>query len=151
MFPNLKPSDKITVVGKIDPDAAGAGSVSTGWVKASDFHEFLAIVQAGDLGASATLDAKLEQATDGSGTGAKNVTGSLITQLTQAGSDSDKIALINIANLDKALDVANSFDYIRLTLTVGVAASEIAGLLLGISPRYGVASHIAAVDEVVSV
>jgi hypothetical protein len=150
MYELMKPSDRITVVGKIDPDAAGAGTVTSGWVRASDFHQFLAIVQAGDLGASATLDAKLQQATDGSGTGAKDVTGSAITQLTQAGTDSDKVVLINIADVGK-LDVAGDFDFIRLSLTVGVAASEVAGLLLGINPRYGVAAHIAGVDEVVSV
>lgn len=145
----LKPSDQVTVLGAITPDAAGAGTLTTGWVKASDYHQLLAIVQAGDLGTNATLDAKLEQATDGSGTGAKDVTGSAITQLTQAGTDSDKLVLVNLH--PGKLDVDNGFDYVRLSMTVATAASEIAGILLGLGQRYGVASHIAAVDEVVSV
>jgi hypothetical protein len=149
MFDMLKPSDKATVVARIDPDAAGAGTVTTPWVLAGDYHQFLAVVMAGDLGASATLDAKLQQATDGSGTGVKDVTGSAITQLTQAGTDSDKLALINLD--PHKLDVDGGFDYIRLSVTVGVATSEIAALLLGFHPRYGVPSHIAAVDEVVTV
>ena len=149
MDQNLKPSDKATVLARIDPDAAGAGTVSTIYVKASDFHQLLAIVQAGDLGASATVDAKLRQATDSSGTGVKDITGATITQLTQAGTDSDKIVLINLD--PNKLDVEGGFDYVKLDITVAVAASEIAGLLLGFEPRYGVAAHIAAVDEVLSV
>jgi len=76
------------------------------------------------------------------------VTGSAITQLTQAGTDSDKLALINLD--PSKLDVANNFDYVRLTLTVAVAASEIGALLLGFHSRYG-GAHIAGVDEVVTV
>ena len=92
---NAKPSELVAVVGNIDPDANGAATYTTGWVSMRDWHAVLAVVQAGDLGASATIDAKLEQATDGSGTGAKDVTGKAITQLTKAGSDDNKQALIN--------------------------------------------------------
>jgi hypothetical protein len=149
MLETIKASDQVVVVGQVSPNAQGAGDASSGWIKASDYWQFLAIVQAGGLGTNATLDAKLEQATDGSGTGAKDVTGAAITQLTQAGTDSDKLALINLD--PSKLDVANDFDYFRLTLTVATATSEVAGLVLGLHARYGnQAAHIAAVDEVVT-
>jgi hypothetical protein len=37
------------------------------------------------------------------------------------------------------LDIANGFGYVRLSLTVGVAASIVAGKLIGLSPRYAAA------------
>lgn len=149
MLEMLKPSDKATVLARIDPDAQAASTVDSPWVRASDYHQFLAIIQAGDLGASATVDASIRQATDGAGAGAKAIAGAAITQLTQAGTDSDKIALINLD--PNKLDVDGGFDFISVRLTVGVATSEVAALLLGFHARFGIASHIAAVDEVVTV
>lgn len=151
MNANNMPSDVAAVVGAIDPDVTAAGTVTTGWVEAADFHMFLAVVMAGTLGTSATLDAKIEQATDGSGTGAKDLSGSSITQLTQAGTDSDKQSLIQFRPDD--LDVDNSFTHVRLSITVATATSDVGGLLLGFGPRYGPASDDDAttVDEIVTV
>jgi hypothetical protein len=146
---NLKPSDRVAVVGVIDPDATAAGTVTTGWVSIAQFASLMAVVQAGTLGASATLDAKLEQATDSSGTGAKDVTGKAITQLTQAGSDSDKQAVINCGQ--ENLDVANNFDHVRLSMTVGTATSDVGAVLLGFDAAYAPASDndASTVDEIV--
>lgn len=146
---NSQASEQVGVVGNIDPDAYAASTVTTGWIAAKDFQRFLAIVQAGTLGASATLDAKLEQATDAAGTGAKDVTGKTITQLTQAGTDSDKQALINLR--PEELDINNGFTHFRLSMTIGVAASDAGGIVLGVTPRSGFAGAIdaATVDEIV--
>lgn len=143
-------SENVAVVGNVDPDAYAASTVTTGYIAAKDFHSFLAIVQAGTLGASATLDAKLEQAQDSSGTGVKDLTGKAITQLTQAGSDSDKQALINL--IQEELDVEGAFTHFRLSMTVAVAASDAGGVVLGIAPRFGPASDNDAttVDEIVA-
>lgn len=148
---NNMPSDISAVVGVIDPDATAAGTVATGWVEAANFHSFLGVVLAGTLGSSATVDAKIEQATDGSGTGAKDLSGSSITQLTQAGTDSDKQALIQFRPED--LDVDNSFTHVRLSITVATATSDAGGVLMGFGPRYGPASDSDAstVDEIVTV
>lgn len=150
MFPNANPSALAGVVGVIDPDAYAASTVTTGWIKASDYLSFLAIVMAGDLGASATIDAKIQQATDVSGTGAKDVSGLAITQLTKAGTDDNKQALINIQHSD--LDINNGFDFIRLSMTIGTAACDAGAIVLGFSPRKGpaTAKDLATVDEVVS-
>lgn len=145
----VRPSDMAAVVGVIDPDANAAATYTSAWVDMSKYSELLAIVMAGDLGSSATLDAKLEQATDGSGTGAKDITGKEITQLTQAGTDSNKQALINLAADE--LDVANGFDFARLSMTVATATSDCGAVVLGFRPRYGQASDndLASVDEIV--
>lgn len=145
---NILPSDDVRIVGVIDPDANAAGALSTAWVSMSSFQNVMAIVMAGTLGSSGTLDAKLEQATDGSGTGVKDITGKAITQLTQAGTDSDKQAVIN-CRADE-LDVANGFDYVRLTMTTAVATSDSAALLLGLDQRYEPTADLASVDEIVS-
>ncbi|PHP68188.1 hypothetical protein CSC94_05925 [Zhengella mangrovi] len=150
MNANLIPSDRAAIVGAIDPDVTAAGTVTTGWIAAKDFLTFMAIIMAGTLGTSATLDAKIEQATDSSGTGAKDVSGKAITQLTQAGTDSDKQAIINL-RADE-LDVANDFTHFRLSLTVATASSDAGAIVLGLDPAYGTASDndAATVDEIVA-
>ena len=146
---NMKPSDRAAIVGVIDPDLNAAGTVTTGWVAMADWGSLMALVAVGALGTASTVDAKLEQATDGAGTGAKDITGKAITQLTDAGSDSDKQALINVFNDD--LDINNAFTHVRLSMTVTTASSDSAGFLLGLDPRNGVASanDAATVDEIV--
>lgn len=147
---NLPASDIAGVVAAINPTSQSAGTQSTSWISAANYTNFLAVVQAGVLGASATLDAKIEQATDSSGTGAKDVTGKAITQLTKAGSDDSKQALIAFRQAD--LDIANDYTHVRLSVTVATAASLTAALLLGFGARYGVASgnDAASVDEIVA-
>lgn len=142
-------ADLCAVVGSIDPDAYAAAAYTSTYADAADFHTLMAVIQVGTLGASATVDAKLVQATDSSGTGVKDITGAAITQLTQAGSDSDKQAIISIQN--SALDVANDFRYVAVVLTVATATSDASAVILGLTPRVGPASDNDAttVDEVV--
>lgn len=135
----VKASELAAVLGNIDPDATGTGTVTTGWIDASEFDRFLAIVQVGTLGSSATVDAKLEEATDSSGSGAQDISGKAITQLTQAGTDdSDKQALIDLRQTE--LDLADDYTHFRLSITVGTATSDVGGLVLGFCPNYGPAS-----------
>lgn len=148
MLTNVLPSDRVTVADAIDPDAYSTGTQTTGWINMEDFHAILAVVMAGALGTSATIEAKLEQAQDGSGTGAKDLSGKAITQLTQAGGDSDKQALINCYQQD--LDIADGFTHVRLSLTVGTASSDAAGLVVGVDARYKPGTQDAAVAETVS-
>lgn len=139
MNSNVKPSDRVAIVGTIDPDVTTASTVTTGWVDMKNFGAVMAVIMAGTLGSSATIDAKLEQATDGSGTGAKDIAGKAIGQLTQAGTnDSDKQAVINC--FAEELDLANDFTHVRLSLTVGTATSDAGAVLLGFDPRKDVAS-----------
>lgn len=143
-------SEAIALLGVVDPDVTTASTVTTGWIDASEFDRFLAVVSAGTLGSSATIDAKLEQASDSSGTGAKDISGKAITQITQAGTDqSDTQALINLRQTE--LDLANNFTHFRLSITVGTATSDACGHVFGYAPNYAPASdfNAASVGEVV--
>ena len=148
MFPNAKGSELFSVLATIDPASQAVGTVTTGWISAGNHHTLLALVQSGVLGTGATLDAKLQQASDASGTGAKDVTGKAITQIVKATGD-NKQAMINLRPDD--LDVTNGYAYVRLSLTVAVAASLTSAQLLGVNPRFapGDASNQAAVAQVV--
>lgn len=143
-------SEAIALVGVVDPDVTTASTVTTGWIDASEFDRFLAVVSAGTLGTNATVDAKLEQATSAAGAGAKDITGKAITQITQAGTDqSDTQALINLRQNE--LDLANDFTHFRLSVTVGTATSDACAHVFGYAPKYGPASdfNAASVGEVV--
>ena len=148
MFPNAKGSELISVLATIDPASQAAGTATTGWISAGNHHNLLALIQSGVLGTGATLDAKLQQATDASGTGVKDVAGKAITQIVKATGDS-KQALINLR--PEELDVNNGFSYVRLSVTVAVAASLTSAQLLGFNPRFapGDASNQAAVAQVI--
>lgn len=137
MFPNAKPSELVTLLATYNPASVGASTVTTGWINAANHHHYLALIQTGVLGASATLDAKIQQATDSIGTGAKDVTGKAITQIVKASGD-NKQALINLRTSD--LDVSGGFCYFTLSLTVGTAASLIAASVYGFSDRFMPAS-----------
>lgn len=148
MFPNAKGSEELSILATIDPASQAAGTVTSGWINVANFHALLAIVETGILGAAATLDGKLQQAQDNIGTGAKDVTGKAIVQIVKATGD-NKQALINIKPED--IDNANGFGFVRLSLTIGVAASIVAGKLLGVNPRYATADAFnqAAVVQII--
>ena len=148
MFPNAKGSELLSVLATIDPAAQAAGTLSTGWISVSNHHGFLSLVQTGVLGTSATVDAKLQQALDNSGTSAKDITGKAITQIVKATGD-NKQALINVK--PEELDTVNGFGFVRLSVTVGVAASQTSAQVLGLNPRFAPAdaSNQAAVVQVI--
>lgn len=152
MNPNPLASMHGAVVGVIDPDVTVASTVVSAWIAAADFWLWMAIIMAGTLGVSATLDAKLEQAQDSSGTGAKDITGKLITQLTQADTDDDKQAIINLAPEELDVNAATPFTHFRLSVTVAVATSDLSALVIGMAPRFGPANlrDLASVDEIVA-
>lgn len=132
----LKPSQRVGVVGTIPPQSTST-TVTSGWMDATTFHNYMAILKSGTLGASATVDAKLQQASDSGGTGAKDVTGKAITQLVKASNDNNQVT-IDLKQED--LDFANGFKFFRLSVTVGTAASLVDATILGLDPRYGLAT-----------
>lgn len=149
MFPNAKGSELFAVLATIDPASLAVGTVTTGWLSVANFHALVASIETGALGTSATLDAKLQQALDSSGTSVKDITGKAITQLTQAGGGSAKQVLINVK--PEELDTVNGFGFVRLSITVGVAASLAGAQVLGVNPRYATADAFnqAAVAQII--
>jgi len=142
---NSKVSEQVAVLAALNPASVAASTVVTTWVPVANFHSIAAILQTGSLGASATVDAKLRQATDSSGTGAKDITGKSITQLVKASNDNNQV-IVECRPDD--LDTANSFAYVALSVTVGTAASLISALLLGGNTRYAPASSLNAASVV---
>lgn len=117
----------------IFPDL-GIGTYRTPWFSMETTHKLVCHVLVGDLGNLATFDCALLQATDANGAGAKAIAGKAITQLTQAGGDSDDYCTINLRT--EEMDVQNRFCYVQVRVRVLVAASNFAVLVLGNVPRY---------------
>ncbi|HUX23220.1 MAG TPA: hypothetical protein VMV87_01260 [Burkholderiales bacterium] len=143
---NTKATEQVAILGVINPSSQVAGAAVSGWISAADYQQFLAIVQTGVLGTAATVDAKIQQATDSSGTAAKDVTGAALAQIVKATGDNVQ-AEINLNT--QQLDVEGGFDYIQLSVTVGTATSITAAQLLGFSPRFSPPTNAASVVQVV--
>lgn len=137
MNPNIKFSEKAAVLATVDSASVGPGTVLTTWVPIKNFHSLCALLDVGAFGASATVDAKLRQATDNAGTGAKDITGKAIAQMLAAGGNNKQVS---IECRSDDLDMANGFAFVALSITVGVAATQLAAFLLGHNPRYFPAS-----------
>jgi hypothetical protein len=147
---NARGSERVALLAAVNPVSQAAGTVTSGWVSMAQFASVLAIIHAGALGAAATLDGKFQQAQDAAGTGAKDIAGRAIVQMTKAGTDkSNKQSILEVRPSD--LDLTNNFTHVRLSLTVGTAASLISAVVLGLGPRAGAASgrNAASVDQVV--
>jgi hypothetical protein len=146
---NLNPSQRLALLGAIAPQSAPVGALSSGWIDMRDTFTVLALVALGVLGGGASVDAKIEQAKDGTGTAVKEVTGAAIAQITKAGGGDNKQALINLRQED--LDRNGGFRFVRLTVTVAGAASQMSAALIGLDPRYGAAnaSNVTSVGQVV--
>jgi hypothetical protein len=136
-------SDEWAIVATIDPDAGTAGTYLSDEIDMSKYTQLAAIVMAGTLGASATIDATFQSAPTAGGTYA-DISGKAITQLTKAGSDDGKQAVVSLRG-DEGGD-----RYVKLELVVGTATSDCGAIVLG-RVRYGPATDydLSTVDEVV--
>lgn len=148
-YDNNLPSERAAVVGVIDPDAYSANTYYTGYISMALFRRFMAVIMAGDMGSSATVDAKLIGYTDGSGSGAHDLSGKAITQLTQAGTDDNKQAVINL-NTDEL--AGSGYTHFRLSVTIATQAVDLSAIVFGFDPDYGPASDndASTVDEIVA-
>lgn len=142
-------SERLAVVAAIDPDAYGTGAQESDIIDMSLHRRVLFFVMAGTLGTSATLDFKVEASANSNMSSASDLTGKAITQLTQAGTDSDKQAIVEVT----AAEVRDAgARYIRGVLTIGTAGSDAGVLAVAGDARYQPASEydLASVDEIVA-
>lgn len=138
MLFNQKVSEGLALVDVFDPVSQAAATITTPtWIPVANYHRFMAKIATGVMQATSTVDAKVRQAQDAAGTGAKDITGKAITQLLAAAS-SNKQVLINFMADD--LDQANGFGFVQVSLTVAVAAS-IVGIDLYALPRFETADQ----------
>lgn len=111
----------------ISPQLSDAATETSAWIPLHSGQRLIAIVRVGAT--DTTVDAKIQQAKDSSGTGVKDVTGAEITQLT--GTDDNKHVGIDL-ELAGNIDQANGFCYGRLSITAGdgTTGANIAGFVI---------------------
>ncbi|MDA8327526.1 MAG: hypothetical protein M0Z83_00975 [Betaproteobacteria bacterium] len=148
MMLNEKLSEAVAVLAIIPPSAQAPGVVFSPWVELDEADRLLAIVQVGTFGANATVDASIAQAQDAKGANAKPIgAGKAIALAAAMGNDVQ--ATLDVATAD--LDSANGFAFVQLGVSVGVAATETAAVILGGSSRYEPASSFNAASVVAAV
>lgn len=143
-------SDEWAVIATIDPDAYATGATTSDVIDMQNFDQVAVVVMAGALGTSATLDCAVHYDTASNGSFTNKVTGAEITQLTDAGTDSDKQAIINVS-AEEVAAMASGARYLRVAMTVGTATSDAGAVIFGRSANYGPSSDfdLASVDEII--
>lgn len=142
-----KVSDKLGVIGVIQPQAitAGATGVLTAAIDMKDWERIICVAQSGTLGTSGTLDvAAVASATSG-GTYAA-LTGKSATQLVKA-TDDNKVVVLEVTQEDLA---KVSKRYVKIHMVAGTANATSGCVVLGVPSSYGKGSDgdLAAVAEI---
>jgi len=127
MFTNALPSELLDVAAAHDPDVYTATAYSSGYADMRDYEQLLAVFLLGDMGSSATYIAKLQSAVAASG--GADIVGKTITSLTQAGTDGDKQAMINLRR--EEMDLANLHRFVKALITIGVQSVDSSVIILG--------------------
>lgn len=142
-----KLSEALAVVSCIDPDANTASTILGDAVCMGSFHKVMYILMAGDLGSSATLDYEIYGCATVDGSYTAFTTRKNATQLTQAGSDSNKQVIIEI---DAQECRADGYKYVKDRMVVATATSDAGAVGIGAFHRYAPASDydLDSVDEI---
>jgi len=114
------------------PDNMAAAVHQSAWFDMSIHHRAACILMVGDMGQGATVDLVLQEASDNAGTGAANIAGKAITQLTQAGGDGNDVCIIEL----RTEELTPGFDFVRAVLTIANAAVDASLITFGIVNRY---------------
>jgi len=110
------------------------GVYDSAWVVMANYHRGILILKVLAMGAGATLDQSVRQATTTAGAGAAAIAGKAFTQLTQAGGD---VGALNCMELrTEELNVTGGFDCVSVRTTVAVANVVIAYQFYGRVPRF---------------
>lgn len=141
-------AERVAVIGTIDPDAYGTGDQTTDIIDMKSWREVMFVVAVGDIASTGTADFLVKgSAASNMGTPA-TITGKTITQLTQAGTDSDKQVVVRVTAEEVA---AQGYRYIQGTLTLTTAGADATVLVLGMHAHYTRAADydLSTVDEIV--
>lgn len=144
LTPNSKISESLALVGAIIPASLSGATAKTDWIPVKNFVNFIVTGQVGALTATGTLDCKIQQATSVSGTGAKDITGKAITQITSP----NQSFTIDLRSAE--LDVANGFNFIQVSMTNATAACT-CGLTVYGNSKYGPNSSLVLGDQSFSI
>lgn len=142
-----KLSDKLGVIGVIQPQAitAGATGVLTAAIDMKDWERVVCVAQSGTLGTSGTLDVAAVASATSDGTYVA-LTGKSATQLVKATGDS-KVVVVEVGQDDVA---AVSKRYVKFHMVAGTANATSGCVVLGVPASYGTGSgsDLAAVAEI---
>jgi len=142
-------NERLALIGTIDPDAYSANTYTSDEIDMADFKRVVFILSVGDLGSSATVDFEINGGSSSNpGSLATLVTGKDATQLTQAGSDSDKQVIIEVSAEEAA---AQGLQYLEAEVIVGTAACDLGLIVLGEPAHYSDTAglDLATVAEVI--
>lgn len=147
---HAQPSEQAAVIACIDPDAYAAAEYNTKGtanhtIDMAKWHEILILVLVGDIVTNGTINVDVESGSDNS-TFANTIKS--VTQLTQAGTDSNKQVVINL----RSDELPAGDRYVNIESTLGTAGADFALVVLGTRPRYAPASDddLSTVDEIVT-
>lgn len=115
---NSLPSERAALVGIIAPVSLSVANHDTGWIPVKNFRRFMAVLQAGVLGTSATASIQLLTSTDLVGGGTVVVSGAVTPNLVKA-TDDGKSTILNV-NTDSLLSNVQS---VAFRVAVGANAS----------------------------
>ena len=131
------------VLDPVDNTAAGAATVPATYIDVSNMERFAFLISIGNM--TGTLDAQVVQATDGAGTGSKNVTGAVITQL--GATDDNKQVLVEVQT--NKLDINNDFHFVAITLTEAGSTAQLADAwFIGVNESAPVTQHTDVAETV---
>jgi len=141
-------SDRVAIVGAIDPDAytaSGSYDKLTDAIDMSKWGRVAFVVIAGDVEDTGTVDFKVTECATSGGT-YTDISGKSITQLTT--DDDDKQAIVEVA-VD---ELGSGKRYLKGALQTATAGSDAAVIALGLDARLEPASgnDLASVDEIVT-
>lgn len=143
-----KLSERIAVVGVIDPQVVDDADATTNWVDMSKHHKVAFVLNIGAT--DIEVDAKLVEALTDSGGTPQDISGLAITQLDATTGENAQTVLEVASN---ELDQADSYRYVALKVTVGdgTSGAYISAIALGGDLRYGPATDVdlASVAEIV--
>lgn len=146
-------SESLALVGIIEPDAYAASSNElTDAIDMSLYQRVLFVVQVGTMGDTSTIDFEVQESATSDGTyapiGGLGTETRRITQLagdaTPANSDSDKQVLVEVS-VD---DLTSGKRFIKGSLNVGTAASDVGVVAIGTRARYQPVSHLSSVAQI---
>lgn len=143
---SARPSEKVAVVGTVDPDAAATGAFATDWISVDDYQQVMFVIMAGILVTTTTIDFIVQEADDSTGGNAATLASGTLN-ITQLDTDSnDKQVVVNV---DSEM-LSNTFTHVRGVMTLTNDAADTAVLALGLLPRDGPANKndLASVGEI---
>lgn len=123
--------EEINPIAQIAPQSSSSNILSAA-IDMKNIYRLAAIINVGVIASTGTFDGKFVQAVTSGGT-YKDITGKAITQLTQAGGDSNPGKPLCIDLRADELDLANGYRYVKLSLTPATAASLLSANIFAFS------------------